>query len=164
VDLEGATITPTILRAGSRRSLVPNEATAVLDARATDARVWERLEERLASIQRQLAQGPSRNRAVLDVVAHRPALVATSLTTRMLGFVQLVASRIGLEVSGTPSMAAGSSAFLDPNRTAVLDGMGPSGGDLMTPGEFIETQSLGERAHLLAELIVGMGAGEAPRA
>jgi glutamate carboxypeptidase len=162
VDVEGATITPTILRAGLRRSLVPNEAMAVLDARATDARVWEQLEERLATIPRQLEQGSGSRRAAIDVVAHRPALVATSVTKRMLEFVQGVASRNGLEVAGTPSMAAGSSAFVDPNHTAVLDGIGPAGGDLMTPGEFIEIESLSERAHLLAEVIAGMGAGEAP--
>jgi glutamate carboxypeptidase len=147
--------TPTILRAGRRRSLIPDEALAVLDLRAVDDAAWDTLARELRILPREVAMADA---VTIETASHRAALPRTSLTERFFELVRDVGSRLGVGVEETPSLAAGSSAFVDSNRVFVLDGMGPSGGELMTDREFIEISTLEERARLVAATIARLGA------
>ena len=144
-----ATVTPTILTGGRRRSLVPAEATAVLDVRARDAAAWSVLEDRMRAL---MEPGVD-----LGLFNHRPGLPATDRTEWFLGLVREVAGPLGLEIDAMDSLAAGSSAFVDSTRIPVLDGMGPTGGGLMTEGEYVEVESLSIRGALLAATIQRLG-------
>lgn len=150
-----ATVTPTMLTGGTRRSVVPGGASAVLDVRARDARFWEGLEGRMRAA---LSAVDADDRLHLDLFNHRPGLQATDRTAWFLSLVRDVGSRLGVEIQATDSLAAGSSAFVDSHRIPVLDGMGPSGGALMTVEEYIEVDSLGTRAELLSATIAELGA------
>ena len=149
-----ATVTPTIVAGGRRRSIVPGQASAVLDLRARDPRAWEALESRLRAA---LAAADPGERLRLDVFVHRPGLPATELTAWFLATVHDVGARLGIEIDAVDSLAAGSSAFVDSTRIPVLDGLGPAGGALMTPDEFIEVDTLESRADLLAALVTELG-------
>ena len=149
-----ATVTPTILSGGRRRSIVPGHASAVLDLRARDPRAWEALESRVRAA---LAAADPGERLQLEVFVHRPGLAATDLTAWFLAMVHDIGARSGIEVEAIDSLAAGSSAFVDSGRIPVLDGLGPAGGALMTPDEFIEIDSLESRSVLLAALVAELG-------
>jgi glutamate carboxypeptidase len=149
-----STVTPTILSGGSRRSIVPGRATAVLDLRARDARAWEALESRVRAA---LAAADPGERLQLDVFVHRPGLAATDLTAWFLAVVHDVGARLGIDIDAIDSLAAGSSAFVDSARIPVLDGLGPAGGALMTADEYVEVDSLESRAALLAALVAELG-------
>ncbi len=149
-----ATVTPTILSGGRRRSIVPGRATAVLDLRARDARAWEALESRVRAA---LAAADPGERLQLDVFVHRPGLAATDLTAWFLAVVHDVGARLGIDIDAIDSLAAGSSAFVDSARIPVLDGLGPAGGALMTADEYVEVDSLESRAALLAALVAELG-------
>lgn len=155
VPPDGATVTVTIVSGGRRRSVVPGAARAVLDVRARDAASWAALEELLGIV----VAGVDRERLRADLYSHRPGLAATDRTRWLLALVRSVAEPIGLRIEANDSLAAGSSAFIDSARVAVLDGMGPAGGALMTPDEYVEIDSIGERAELLAGTIARL-AGE----
>jgi glutamate carboxypeptidase len=144
-----ATVTPTILTGGRRRSLVPAEATAVLDVRARDAAAWSVLVDHMRA-----ALEPGLD---LSLFNHRPGLPATDRTEWFLGLVREVGDPLGLEIDAMDSLAAGSSAFVDSTRIPVLDGMGPAGGGLMTEGEYVEVESLSSRSTLLAATIQRLG-------
>lgn len=150
-----ATVTPTMVSGGRRRSMVPGSAAAVLDVRARDARFWEALEGRM---QAALSAVDASDRLQLELFNHRPGLQATDRTEWFVSLVHNVGARLGVDVQATDSLAAGSSAFVDSKRIPVLDGMGPSGGALMTADEYIEVDSLGIRAELLAATIAELGA------
>ena len=154
-----ATVTPTILSGGRRRSIVPGRATAVLDLRARDARAWEALESRVRAA---LAAADPGERLQLDVFVHRPGLAATDLTAWFLAVVHDVGARLGIDIDAIDSLAAGSSAFVDSARIPVLDGLGPAGGALMTADEYVEVDSLESRAALLAALVAELGTRAAP--
>lgn len=149
-----ATVTPTILSGGRRRSIVPGSASAVLDLRARDQRAWEALVSRLRAA---LAAADPGERLRLEVFVHRPGLAATDLTAWFLAVVHDIGSRLRIDIDAVDSLAAGSSAFVDSSRIPVLDGLGPAGGALMTPGEYIEVDSLESRAALLAALVGELG-------
>jgi glutamate carboxypeptidase len=98
----------------------------------------------------------------LRLAAHRPGF-GPEAGGDLLSVVRRVGSRIGLDLTATSSSAAGSSAFAAAAGTRVLDGMGPSGGDLMTTREWIDVESLWERSAVLAGVIHELsGAGPAP--
>ena len=149
-----ATVTPTILSGGRRRSIVPGRASAVLDLRARDARAWEALESRVRAA---LAAADPGERLQLDVFVHRPGLAPTDLTAWFLAVVHDLGAGLGIDVDAIDSLAAGSSAFVDSSRIPVLDGLGPAGGALMTPDEYVEIDSLESRAALLAALVAELG-------
>jgi glutamate carboxypeptidase len=148
-------VTATILRAGRRRSLIPREAIAILDARTRDQAAWEQAESELSSALRTLGAG---GRLQLDLYAHRQSVPATERTAWLLSLVRRVGGELGIHIDATDSLAAGSSSFADSNRIPVLDGMGPSGGNLMTDDEYIELSSLDERSRVLAATIEALGA------
>ncbi|HET6380248.1 MAG TPA: M20/M25/M40 family metallo-hydrolase, partial [candidate division Zixibacteria bacterium] len=141
-------VTPTILRAGVRRSVIPSVGQAVLDVRARDDAAWAAMIARLEAVPAEIDQI---GHLTFEAVAHRPALPRTPLTEAFLAFVRNVGTELGIHLAETGSFAAGSSAFIDSSRVAVLDGMGPAGGDLMTDREYIEVGSIGIRSALVAE-------------
>lgn len=149
-----ATVTPTILSGGRRRSIVPGRASAVVDLRARDARAWEALESRVRAALAAVDRG---ERLRLDVFVHRPGLAATDLTAWFLAVVHDIGARLGIQIDAMDSLAAGSSAFVDSTRIPVLDGLGPAGGALMTPAEYVEIDSLESRSALLTALIAELG-------
>lgn len=157
LDAEGVTtpegsVTPTMLMAGRRRSVVPAAAEAVLDVRARDEDAWAGLAGRIGEA---VGDDP---RLRLNLFAHRPGLPATANTAWMLDRVTQAGIEVGVNVEAVDSMAAGSSSFVDSRRIPVLDGMGPAGGALMTANEYIEVDSLVTRSALLARTISMLGA------
>lgn len=145
-------VTVTLIRGGHRRSVVPDTATAVLDLRTPDPAAWDGLVRRLTT-----SAGEANDRSPaevrLRVAAHRPGVAWTASTDELLELVERVGAELGVEVAATRSNAAGSSAFAAEVGAVVLDGMGPSGRDLMTSRESIDVDSIVERAALLAACI-----------
>ena len=155
-----ATVTPTIVAGGTRRSVVPDRAEVVLDVRARDQSSWDRLDANLRAALEGL-EGADRLRA--ELFSHRPGLPATGRTKWLLSLIAELGLGVGLSIEAIDSLAAGSSAFLDPRSTAVMDGMGPEGGALMTPEEYVRIGSIDERATLLATVVASLPAAEAQR-
>jgi glutamate carboxypeptidase len=69
---------------------------------------------------------------------------------RLLETAREAGRALGMVVEAEASAAAGSTAFAGANGVPTIDGMGPSGGDLMTHDEHIALDSLVPRAALLA--------------
>lgn len=156
IDAEGvstadATVTPTIISGGTRRSVVPDRAEAVLDVRARDEVGWNALEGRIRTA---IAAEP---RITVELFNHRPGLPATDRTSGLLHLMTELGAGMGQRIEAADSLAAGSSAFVDSSAVAVLDGVGPAGGGLMTAGEYVEVDSIAARAELVAATIVSLG-------
>ncbi|HEX6207542.1 MAG TPA: M20/M25/M40 family metallo-hydrolase [Actinomycetota bacterium] len=148
-DPAGASlVTATIVGGGTRRSMVPELARAVLDLRCPDAAAWEALTMSLDLAVR-AAVVPTGTEVRLRTAAHRPGF-GPEQGAELLATVRRVGLDIGLDLQAVPSHAAGSSSFAAASGVAVVDGMGPSGGGLMTPEESIDLRSLTQRAAVLA--------------
>lgn len=144
----GRYVTVTLVHGGRRRSVIPGDCTAVLDVRTRDDGDWNAVEAELQVIARR--EEMAGTASSLKLHAHRPAVPWTPGTDRLIEFVAEAGNALGIHPGVVRSGAGGSSAFAAPLGVAVLDGMGPAGGALMTDHEHIEVASLAERASLLA--------------
>lgn len=147
----GVYVTATRMGGGRRRSVVPGHAWCTIDVRAADAAGWERARDGLEVIaHRDDGDG---TRGELRAYAHRPAVPWTAATDQLLAAAASAADALGHDVSALRSPAAGSSAFAAAAGVPTLDGMGPSGGALMTDGEYVEIDTVTARAAVLALLL-----------
>lgn len=133
----GVYVTVTRVWGGRRRSVVPGRAACVVDVRAPDAARWDAAVTAMSDLG-----------GHLHAHAHRPSI---AWNAGLLAEAVAAGAELGLRIEAIRSPAAGSSAFAA--RIPVLDGMGPAGGGLMTAQEYIEVESLAERAALLARTL-----------
>lgn len=148
---DGILVSVTMAKAGSRRSLIPGEASAVLDLRASDSTTWRSLVEAVQAVAD--SNCPRGMKLDLRVASHRPGVVETEETRRLVALVRSLAGHQIDPPGATGSLAAGSSAFAAANGSVVLDGLGPPGGALMTAREHVELEGMIERTALFAALL-----------
>lgn len=151
----GIYVTVTLVTGGRRRSVVPGHAVAVLDIRTPNAEAWAPVRDRIEEATRTAAiPGVELTVRVHD---HRPGFGPGPRSEALLALIGDAGQRVGMVVESQASSAAGSSAFAGAMGVPTVDGLGPSGGDLMTPGEYVDIRSLSPRAALLAASIHALG-------
>ena len=94
---------------------------------------------------------------------HRPGFAPGPGGRQLMDLVLEAGRHLGIRIESAASPAAGSSAFAGALGVPTIDGLGPAGGDLMTPGEFVELASLAPRAALLAMVIALLGRSDRKR-
>lgn len=149
---EGILVTVTLLDAGRRRSVIPDRAWGVLDIRTPSEAAWERTTSAINDTVARYGEGHVRARSY----AHRPGVTWTRETDDLLTVIRDRAAAVDVEIAAFASAAAGSSAFAG-GHTVVMDGMGPVGGGLMTPDEYVVIDSIPERSAILASTIAALG-------
>jgi glutamate carboxypeptidase len=158
---EGSLATVTMMTGGRRRSVVPGTARAVVDLRTSDGVRWKALVDALRSI---VERNDHPARLELRAAVHRPGVPRTAATEELLEVVADVSAVMGIAPPGAVgSNAAGSSAFAAEAGCAVLDGLGPPGGRLMTVDEYVSVSGIAERAALLAGLVRRFALGDGAR-
>jgi glutamate carboxypeptidase len=145
------------IKGGWRRSVIAGHCLATVDIRTPGPAEWNEVEAALRRIAAK-EELPS-SHATLLIASHRPGVPWTAQTDRLIAITREAGDELGLRFGVVRSPAAGSSAFVGPLGVPCLDGMGPSGGELMTDHEYIEIPSLVERAALLATTMHKLGAG-----
>lgn len=145
------------IHGGWRRSVIPGHCMATIDIRAPGPAEWNEVEAALRRIAAKEELPGSR--AELLIASHRPGVPWTDKTDRLIAVAHEAGDELGIAFGVLRSPAAGSSAFVGPLGVPCLDGMGPSGGALMTDHEYIEAPSLVDRAALLATTMHKLGAG-----
>ena len=144
-------------KGGWRRSVIAGHCMATVDIRTPGPAEWNEVEAALRVIADRVELPGSH--ATLLIASHRPGVPWTAKTDRLIAITREAGHELGLDFGVLRSPAAGSSAFVGPIGVPCLDGMGPSGGELMTDHEYIEIPSLVERAALLAATMHKLGAG-----
>ena len=144
----GVYVTVGEIHGGRRRSVVPGHAFCTIDVRTPHAGSWESVSGALQSI----AEAPDASgaRTELRIRNHRPGIPWTAATETLIHVARDAGTALDLDFGVIPSSAAGSSSFAGAAGVPTLDGMGPAGGDLMTDREYVEIETLAERAALLA--------------
>jgi glutamate carboxypeptidase len=151
----GTTVSPTVLRAGTRTNVVPAQAVLDVDVRYATAAEAERVDQ---GMRRLTVEVPGARLAV-EGGANRPPFEPTS-SSRLFGLAQEVAAELGWEGLEGASVGGGS----DGNFTAALgvptlDGMGIVGGNAHAQGEWAQLDSIPDRAALLAGCLTAVWEG-----
>ncbi|WP_406100420.1 M20 family metallopeptidase [Streptomyces sp. NBC_01013] len=147
--LGDATITPTLLSAGSARNTVPALARLTVDVRAPDAAVQEAIDVLVRGLT------PRNLDARLEVRggSQRPPMGPESSAALFA-----LASRIATEQGQAPLRGAPVGGASDANYTAAmgcptLDGLGAVGAGAHADSEYVDIARMAPRARLLAGLV-----------
>ncbi len=135
---------------GTRRNLYAARAVARMDIRTVDAPAWDRVRREVEGIAaREDVPG---TRTTLHVWQHRPPMPWTRKTDGLAALVAACADAMGTRIDTIATMGGSDANLIAAQGTPALCGLGPVGGAIMTPGEYIELPTLGERTALVAGL------------
>ena len=146
------TVNVGVLRAGERPNVVPAQASLVVDVRASTATSFD---EVVAAI-RAFADTSSVDGATVKVSLQAPAppWAPDSTSRRVADAVADVAARLGIDLGFAITGGAADANLLAAEGIAVLDGLGPVGGDDHSLTEWLDLTSVVPRITLLAGLMV----------
>ena len=147
----GITVNADVVSGGARSNVIAASAHAVIDARAVRLADMQRLVKNMRALR------PILDGAKIEVSGglHRPPM-ERRLSAELFKKAQALAGEMGFAVEG--SLSGGGS---DGNLTAALgvptlDGLGAVGAGAHTPGEYVTTKFLPQRAALLAALLASL--------
>jgi glutamate carboxypeptidase len=145
----GTTLNVGVLHGGTVSNVVPEEAVAQVDVRVMQPGEWERIEAEMRAL-RPVLMGTS-----LEITGglNRPPMPFDETMKATFEKARSIASGIGIELKAGGSGGGSDGNFVAPLGIPVLDGLGAVGEGLHSEREYIFTDSLQERAKLLAALI-----------
>jgi glutamate carboxypeptidase len=145
---------------GTRRNLYARNAVARMDIRVVDTEAWERVSREVAAIA--AADDVPGTRTTLHLWPHRPPMPWTASSDRFRDLVAEAATEMGTRIDTISTMGGSDANLVAAQGTPALCGLGPVGGAVMTPGEYIELPTLAERAALVAALAHKLAEGGIP--
>jgi glutamate carboxypeptidase len=135
-------VVPTVVRSGDAFNVVPAAGELLCDMRADALEAFEQV----------LAEVPPEIDGVgLDAALERrwPGMDARSSTSELLA---AAGSRLGRPVTGVSRGGASDASHFAAGIEWTVDGLGPRGGGAHSPGEFVLTASLEQRAQVALAL------------
>lgn len=153
---DGLTVNLTIIQAGSRYNIIPEDARAQINIRARQKGDFDKVEATLkdsaaktvvpdtvVTITRENSFPPLPNNPATDALAERAKAIYAGL---------------GLTLATGGNGGASQSALAHEAGTPALDGLGPVGGGFHSEKEFMDLKSVTPRLYLLTKLIMDLSA------
>ena len=152
----GITVNLTVLRAGERTNIIPDEAEATLNVRY---RKVEEFDGILAKVEAgtHSTQVPDTTVSVVHDPAF-PPLTENAQIDALAARARAVYAEIGKTVELSGNGGASESALAMSEGTPALDGLGYVGGDFHTDHEWIDLNSVTPRLYLFTRLLMEIGA------
>lgn len=150
------TINFTVLKAGDRTNVIPDQATAKADVRAAVPEEFDRIEQDLARV--------SANKLIADTEVKTslqrglPPMPQTEKSDALVAMAQGIYGELGRKLTIEGSGGAADSSLSAGVGTPTLDGFGIVGGNIHTPEEYAEVESVAPRIYLLARMIMELSA------
>jgi glutamate carboxypeptidase len=145
----GTTITVSLVQGGTRVNVVPAEAALEADVRVSSDREAARITEAIRELRPRLTGASLQVRGGIN----RPPMERSSDIARLFGLAQEIGKEMGITLQEGSTGGASDGNFTAALGIPTLDGLGPIGQGAHSLDEFIEVESLAERAGLIAELI-----------
>lgn len=155
----GTTVNVGVIKGGTKRNVVPDEAKIEVDVRVTTAAEGQRVEAQLRAI----CAEPPLPGASVEVIGGigRPPWQRNPACDGLISHFQRVATRYGITL-GSEDTGGGSDAnFTAALGIATIDGLGPVGEHPHTLDERIHKHSVVERAKLVALALLELPRGAA---
>jgi len=149
--LPGVTVNVGLVRGGIATNVVPDYAFAQVDLRGIDPQSMDATEARI----REIVATSTVPDTTADLVIRKgfPPMARTKTVERMITHAQAVAGELGFELEAVATGGASDASPVAGAGLAVLDGLGPIGGEAHSPNEYVLIPSIGPRVSLLAGLI-----------
>ena len=146
------TINFTVLKAGDRVNVIPDQATAKADVRAALPEEFDRIEQDLARV--------SANKLIPDtevktsLLRGLPPMPQTPESDKLVAIAQGIYGELGKKLTIEGSGGAADASLSAGVGTPTLDGFGIVGGNIHTPEEYAEVESVAPRIYLLSRMIM----------
>ncbi len=146
------TINFTVLKAGDRVNVIPDEAVAKADVRAALPEEFDRIEKDLARV--------SANKLIPDtevktsLLRGLPPMPQTAESDALVTIAQGIYGELGRKLTIEGSGGAADASLSAGVGTPTLDGFGIVGGNIHTPEEYAEVESVSPRIYLLSRMIM----------
>jgi glutamate carboxypeptidase len=145
----GTTVTVGVVQGGTRSNVVPAEAAAEVDVRITSIEEAERITNAIKSLTPELPGARLEIRGSIN----RPPMERTSDTVRLFETARKIAAQIGMDLKEGSTGGASDGNLTSALGIPTLDGLGAIGDGAHAVEEWVDLESLPQRAALLAGLI-----------
>jgi glutamate carboxypeptidase len=151
----GLTANLTVMRAGTRHNIIPEDGEAEINVRVRDVADFDRVEQVL----RANAAKPVVPDTVVSVAKRSayPSLPANPATDALAARAEAIYTEVGRKLGRTGIGSASESALAAEAGVAALDGLGPVGGGYHSEAEYLELGSVTPRLYLLTRLLMELG-------
>lgn len=147
---DGPTLNLTVLRAGERSNIIPDDAEALLSLRI---RTPQQRTEILAKLNAALDPTPD-TQVELSADPGYPPLIETPDVDALAARAEKIYTEIGKTLGLSGNGGASESAVAQSVGTPALDGLGLVGGDFHTDHEWVDLKSLEPRLYLFTRLLM----------
>ena len=145
----GTTVTTGVIQGGTRSNVVPAEAAAEIDVRIASVEEAARITAAIKGL------GPELPGARLEVRGsiNRPPMERTAETARLFQIARNIAGRMGIDLKEGSTGGASDGNLTSALGIPTLDGLGAIGDGAHAIEEWVDVESLPQRAALIAELM-----------
>ncbi|WP_455827499.1 M20/M25/M40 family metallo-hydrolase [Pseudomonas graminis] len=146
------TINFTVIKSGDRTNVIPDQATAKADVRAALPEEFDRIEKDLARV--------SANKLIPETDVKTtlqrglPPMPQTPESDKLVAIAQGIYGELGKKLTIEGSGGAADASLSAGVGTPTLDGFGIVGGNIHTPEEYAEVESVAPRIYLLSRMIM----------
>ncbi|WP_304698881.1 glutamate carboxypeptidase [Phenylobacterium sp.] len=153
---DGLTVNLTIIQAGSRYNIIPQDARAQINIRARQKSDFDKVEATLkASAAKTVVPDTT---VTISRENSFPPLANNPATDALAARAQAIYAGLGLTLGTGGNGGASQSALAYEAGTPALDGLGPVGGGFHSDKEFMDLKSVTPRLYLLTKLIMDLSA------
>lgn len=152
---DGVTVNLTVMHAGTRANIIPEEAYALVNARVRDKADFGRIEQVLRK-NAETTVIPD-TRVTVSGGEGFPPLPNNPATDKLAARAGLIYAGIGRTLAMGGNGGASESALAADAGVAALDGLGPVGGGFHSDKEFLELDTVTPRLYLLTMLLMDLG-------
>ena len=152
---DGLTVNLTVMHAGTRGNIIPEDAWALVNVRVRDKADFGRVEQVLRR-NAETTLIPDTHVTVSGGDGF-PPLPNNPGTDKLAARAQRIYSGIGRTLSAGGNGGASESALAADAGVAALDGLGPVGGGFHSDKEFLELDTVTPRLYLLTMLLMDLG-------
>jgi len=151
----GLTANLTVMHAGTRNNIIPEDASAQVNVRVRDKADFERVEQVLRR-NAETTLIPDTHVTVSRESAY-PPLPNNPATDQLAARAQRIYAGIGRTLTTGGNGGASESALAAEAGVSALDGLGPVGGGFHSDDEYLELDSVTPRLYLLTMLLMDLG-------
>jgi glutamate carboxypeptidase len=152
---EGITANLTLMSAGSRENIIPENASAAINVRVRDKADFDRVEQAYRANATK-TQVPDTSVAVSRTPAF-PPLASNPATDALAARAQAIYAGIDRHIGRGGNGGASESALAYEAGVPALDGLGPVGGGFHSDKEYLDLTTVTPRLYLLTELLMNLG-------
>ena len=145
----GTTVTVGVIKGGTRSNVVPAEAVLELAVRIASMEEADRIGKIIRSLEPELPGAKLEIRGSIN----RPPMERTAETARLFNMAKTVAGEMGIDLQEGSTGGASDGNLTAALGIPTLDGLGPVGDGAHSVDEYVEIDSLPQRAALIEGLI-----------